>query len=190
MTSEVTYYQISTTAPTNERLSKEMAVYSILESLNIPYERIDHPEAMTIEACQDIDKIFNLEMNKNLFLCNRQKTDFYLLLMPGNKPFKTKDLSQQIGAARLSFAEASFMEEFLNITPGSVSVMGLMNDKEKKVNLLIDKDLLSLDEIGIHPCVNTSTLKISVKNLTDVIIPALGREVTVVDLPDPSKEQQ
>ena len=133
------------------RLEKEIRVYDLLDSLGISYQRVDHEPAMTIEACQDIDKLMGTHMCKNLFLCNRQETDFYLLLMPGNKKFKTKELSSQINTARLSFANETHMEELLDITPGSVSVMGLMNDKENKVQLLIDEDLLAHPYLGCHP---------------------------------------
>ena len=125
------------------RLPKEIRVYDFLDTLNISYQRVDHEAAMTMEACEEIDRVLgdNTSICKNLFLCNRQATDFYLLLMPGNKPFKTKELSAQIGSSRLSFAKPEFMEQYLDITPGSVSVMGLMNDTEHKVQLLIDEDI-------------------------------------------------
>ena len=169
---------------TNEgRLAKEIRTYDFLDSLGVFYERVDHEAAETMELCQEIDRLLGATICKNLFLCNRQKTDFYLLMIPGDKVFKTKDLSAQIGSARLSFAEASFMEEFLDITPGSVSVLGLMNDREKRVRLLIDRDLLAGKTIGCHPCINTSSLKIGTKDLLEVIIPALGHEPTFVDLP-------
>ena len=127
-------------ADSTGRLEKEIRVYDLLDSLGISYQRVDHEPAMTIEACQDIDKLMGTHMCKNLFLCNRQETDFYLLLMPGDKKFKTKELSSQINTARLSFANETHMEELLDITPGSVSVMGLMNDKDNKVQLLIDEE--------------------------------------------------
>lgn len=182
MTSENTTYTIFTTAPTDTRLEKEMAVYRLLDDLNISYERVDHPAAMTIEACQDVDKILNIHICKNLFLCNRQKTDFYLLIMPGDKPFKTKDLSHQIGSARLSFADASYMEEFLNITPGSVSIMGLMNDKENHVKLLIDEDVFNAEFIGFHPCINTSSMKTLSKDIWGKFLPAVHHDYTIVQL--------
>ena len=182
MSLQDTYYQIYTTAPTDERIPKETAVYELLEKLDIPYERIDHPIAMTIEACEEIDKVFQIHICKNLFLCNRQKTDFYLLLMPGSKPFKTKDLSQQIGAARLSFADAAFMEEFLNITPGSVSIMGLMNDHENRVRLLIDEDVFNEEYIGFHPCINSSSVKTKAKDIWNIFLPAVHHDYTIVRL--------
>ena len=171
-------------APKNieERLPKEARVYAFLDSLGIEYNRVDHEPAMTMEACEEVDKALGAVMCKNLFLSNRQETVFYLLLIPGDKPFKTKDLSAQLGVARLSFGKAEFMEEYLDITPGSLSVLGLMNDKENKVQLLIDEDVLSSELIGCHPCVNTSSLSITVKDLKEKIIPALSHEPIIVKL--------
>ena len=164
------------------RLDKELRVYDLLDKLNVPYSRVDHAPAMTMEVCEEIDRVLGAAICKNLFLCNRQQTDFYLLLMPGDKPFKTKDLSAQIGSARLSFATAEHMEALLDITPGSVSVLGLMNDREKRVRLLIDKDLLADEHFGCHPCINTSSLKLKTADLLDVILPALGYVPQVVEL--------
>lgn len=170
------------------RLEREIRVYDLLDSLGIEYLRTDHEEANTMEACNAIDEVLGVPMCKNLFLCNRQETEFYLLMMPGDKPFKTKDLSKQINSARLSFGKPEFMEEFLDIKPGAVSIMGLMNDTGKRVRLLIDKPVLESEYVGCHPCVNTSSLKIQTKDLLDKFLPATGHEVTVVDLPIPEEE--
>ncbi len=170
------------------RLEREVKVYDMLDSLGIEYLRTDHEEANTMEACNAIDEVLGVPMCKNLFLCNRQETEFYLLMMPGDKPFKTKDLSKQINSARLSFGKPEFMEEFLDIKPGAVSIMGLMNDTGKRVRLLIDKPVLESEYVGCHPCVNTSSLKIQTKDLLDKFLPATGHEVTVVDLPIPEEE--
>ena len=121
-------------------------------------------------------------MCKNLFLRNQQKTCFYLLLMPGDKKFMTKILSKQLGISRLSFAEAEYMEEFLNITPGSVSVMGLMNDANHQVNLLIDQDILDAEYIGCHPCVNTSSMKIKTSDILEKFLKHTAHEYTKVTL--------
>ncbi len=164
------------------RLSKEVRVYDLLDKLSISYQRIDHDAAMTMEACAAVDEVLEATICKNLMLCNRQKTDFYLLLMPGDKPFKTKDLSAQIGSSRLSFAEPRFMEEFLDITPGSLSVLGLMNDREHRVQLLIDRDLLEGEWIGCHPCINTSCLRLRTVDLMERIIPAMEHEPRFVTL--------
>ncbi|MCB5881446.1 prolyl-tRNA synthetase associated domain-containing protein [Lachnospiraceae bacterium EP-SM-12S-S03] len=180
---ELDMYELYTTAPKDgNRLEKEMRVYELLEKLNIPYERVDHEEAMTMEACEEIDKALGVTMCKNLFLCNRQKTDFYLLLMPGEKKFLTKDFSKQLGVSRLSFADGEFMEKYLDITPGSVSVLGLMNDTEHEVHLSIDKDLLADEYIGCHPCINTSSLKIKMNDILEKFLSYTGHEATIVEL--------
>lgn len=172
---------------TDGRLDKEIRVYDFLDKLGIQYQRIDHEAAMTMEACEEIDRALgdNTTICKNLFLCNRQETDFYLLLMPGDKPFKTKDLSAQIHSARLSFAKPEYMEKYLDITPGSVSVLGLMNDSDKKVQLLIDEDVMKEPYFGCHPCINTSSLKFTTEDLMQKIIPALEHETITVTLPTP-----
>ena len=167
---------------TDGRLDKEIRTYDLLDSLGVSYQRIDHPAAMTMEECEDIDRILDATICKNLFLCNRQETAFYLLMIPGNKTFKTKDISAQIGSARLSFGKPEFMEQFLDITPGSVSVMGLMNDKENRVQLLIDEDVLKGEYIGCHPCINTSSLRIKTKDMAEKIIPAMKHEPIIVKL--------
>ena len=164
------------------RLPKEVRTYDLLDRLGIPYDRLDHDAVGTIEGCHDIDQLLGIEICKNLFLCNAQKTKFYLLMMPGTKKFKTAVLSKQIQSARLSFAGPEYMEEFLDITPGSVSIMGLMNDHEKKVQLLIDEDVLKDEYFGCHPCINTSSLKIRTKDLVEKIIPAMGHEPKIVKL--------
>ena len=171
-------------APQNiaDRLPKEQRVYTFLNSLEIEYSRVDHEPAMTMEACEEIDKTLGAVMCKNLFLSNRQETSFYLLLIPADKPFKTKDLSAQLGVARLSFGKAEYMEKYLDITPGSLTVLGLINDKENNVQLLIDEDILSAELIGCHPCVNTSSLSLAVSDLMDRIIPALKHSPIIVRL--------
>lgn len=167
---------------TQGRLNKEIRVYDFLDSLGVVYQRIDHEAAMTMEACEEIDRTLEATICKNLLLCNRQETQFYLLMLPGDKVFKTKDLSAQIGSSRLSFAKAEYMEKYLDITPGSLSVLGLMNDKDRMVRLLIDEDVLTGEYIGCHPCINTSSLRLRTKDLAEKIIPAMGHEPTIVKL--------
>ena len=166
----------------SERLPKEQRCYELLDSLGIEYARVDHEHADTIEACHEIESTLGASICKNLFLTNRQQTEFYLLLMPGDKPFKTKLLSKQIGTARLSFASPEHMEQYLDITPGSVSVLGLMNDGGK-VHLVIDRDLLKDEFIGCHPCINTSTLRLRTEDVIGKLLPAVGHEYALVELP-------
>lgn len=185
---------------TSNREPREVRVYDLLDSLGIEYDRLDHEPAMTMEVCAQIDAAFerttlaNFKANtdddkakhaiicKNLFLCNRQKTKFYLLMIPGDKKFLTKDLSQQINSARLSFADGEAMQKYLDVMPGSVSVMGLMNDQDNTVQLLIDSDVLQSQYVGCHPCMNTSSLRMKVRDLTEKILPAIHHEPIIVKL--------
>ena len=169
---------------TNEgRLPKEIRCYDLLDTLNVPYQRIDHEAAMTMEACVEIDKALNAVICKNLLLCNRQKTAFYLLMLPGEKHFKTSTFSKTIGSSRLSFADPEYMEQFLDITPGSVSVLGLMNDHDNRVELIMDEDILKGEYFGCHPCINTSSLRLKVSDLMERIIPALHHQPRIVAIP-------
>ena len=165
------------------RLEKELRVYDLLDSLGIEYERVDHEEANTMEACAEIDKVLApAVICKNLFLCNAQKTKFYLLMIREDKKFLTKDISKQINSARLSFGSAEYMEQFLDITPGSVSVLGLMNDKEKQVTLLVDEDVLQAEYFGCHPCVNTSSLRLKISDVFGTFLQKVDHAYTVVKL--------
>lgn len=166
------------------RLEKEVRVYDFLDELGLEYYRTDHPdaEAYTMEACREIDAVLGATVCKNLVLTNRQHTDYYLLLMPGDKPFKTKEITSQIDSARLSFASGEEMEELLDCTPGSASIMGLMNDKDGRVRLLVDIDILSGEYLGCHPCINTSSLKLKTSDVFDRFIKAVNHDMTVVEL--------
>ena len=163
-------------------VSTEGQVYAFLDRLGVCYRRVGHEPAATMEDCRAVDELLGCAMCKNLFLCNRTATDFYLLLMPADKPFKTKELSAQIGSSRLSFGSGEAMEKCLCCSPGSASVLGLLFDEEKCVRLLIDQDLLKEELIGCHPCVNTASLALRIKDLTECILPALGREPVYVAL--------
>ncbi len=164
------------------RLPAEMAVYDLLERLEIPFVRIDHEATATIEDCQGVDALLGIHICKNLFLCNAGKTRFYLLMMPGDKQFKTKELSRQINSSRLSFASPEFMTEFLGLTPGSVSILGLMNDTNHRVQLVIDKEVAAEPYIGCHPCINTSSLRLLTSDVLNRLLPAIGHEPFYVDL--------
>lgn len=166
------------------RLNKEVRCYELLDSLGLEYWRCDHPDANanTMEDCLEIDGILEATVCKNLFLCNRQHTQFYLLMMPGDKVFKTKELSSQLGCARLSFAEPEYMEKYLDITPGSVSVLGLMNDTENKVQLLVDEDVFNGEFVGCHPCINTTSLKLYKDDIFGPLIKAMNHDMIKVTL--------
>lgn len=166
------------------RQEREKRVYAFLDELGVDFDRTDHPDtpATTMEVCAKVDAVLGVRICKNLFLCNRQKTKFYLVLMPGDKPFKTKELSGQMGISRLSFGDEAMMEELLDVHPGSVSVLGLMNDKEHLVQLVIDEDVLKEEYFGCHPCENTSSIRMKTVDLTGKILPALYRAPVLVKL--------
>ena len=164
------------------RSEKEIKTYKLLDKLEISYERIDHDAAFTIAACEEIDKLFGTPLCKNLLLCNSQKNKFFMLLLPGDKLFDTKELRSQIGSSRLSFAPGEYMESLLDITPGSLTVLGLANDNENKVTLILDKDVISAPYICCHPCVNTSSLKIKTSDILEKFIPYTNHKPIYVDL--------
>ena len=178
-----------TTRPTDDRLPQEFAIYDKLEELDIPYVRVDHDHADTIEFCQEVEAVLGGKICKNLFLCNRQKTQFYLLMLEGNKVFKTKDLSKQLGVARLSFAGSEEMLQYLDITPGSVSVLGLMNDTENRVQLVIDKPVYEAETLCCHPCINSATLQLSMRDIIEKFLPHVAHTPIVVDLPEPAEQE-
>lgn len=169
-------------ADTTNRLPREVHVYDVLDEIGLTYYRTDHAPVDHMEDCYEIDAVLEATICKNLFLCNRQKTQYYLLMMPGDKVFKTKELSNQIHSARLSFASAEDMEQLLDIQPGAVSVMGLMNDKENKVQLLVDEDVLKGEYLGCHPCVSTSSLKLKTEDVFGTFLKAVGHDKIVVTL--------
>ena len=165
------------------RLEKEIRTYDLLDSLGITYERVDHEEANTMEACAAVDEVLApAVICKNLFLCNTQKTKFYLLMIKNDKKFKTKEISKQINSARLSFAPPEYMEEYLDITPGSASILGLMNDKDNQVTLLVDEDVLAAEYFGCHPCINTSSLRLKVSDVFGTFLQAVGHDYITVKL--------
>ncbi len=164
------------------RIEQEISSYELLDSLGIEYMRCDHDAANSIEVCLERTKVLDTRICKNLFLSNRQETAFYLLCMPADKQFKTSVVSSQLGVARLHFAHEKYMTQLLNLQPGSVSVMGLMYDRENKVRLLVDKDILRQEFFACHPCINTSSLKFKTSELLEKVFPALHHEPTFVEL--------
>lgn len=166
------------------RAERETRCYDLLDSLNIDYWRVDHPEAHTMEDCAQADRMLGEDtaICKNLFLRNSKGDQYFLLMLPGEKQFKTKEVAKQIGSTRLSFGDAEKMEEYLDILPGAVSVMGLMNDREFHVELLMDEDILKLPYVGCHPCMSTSSIKITTVDLMEKFLPAVGHSPRMVTL--------
>ena len=169
--------QVYTAAPSEERCAVEMETFALLDRLGIPYTWVAHD----IEDCAAVDAALGISICKNLFLCNRQKTEFYLLAMPGDKLFQTKELSRQLGTARLSFAPPERMEELLGCAPGSASVLGMAYDKSHQVHLLMDREVYESEWFGCHPCKSDATLRIQTRDLLNIFFPYTGHPVTVVD---------
>ena len=169
--------------PEDKREDREERCYDFLDSLGIEYYRVDHDPADTMEACVAVGEKLGTDIKKNLFLCNSQKNKFYLLVMPGDKIFKTKFLSKQINSARLSFASGDDMVKYLDLYPGSCSVLGLINDKNNEVTLIIDRDILKKDVISCHPCKSTSSIRFSMNDLFEKVLPSFHHEAIIVDLP-------
>lgn len=159
------------------RPEKECAVYDLLERLDIPFTRADHPAAFTMEECEAVSQALHTPICKNLFLCNRQKTAFYLLLLPASKPFRTKEIT-----ARLSFAGEEQLASLLHLTPGSATIFGLQYDTENRVQLVVDRDLLDEAYFGCHPCINTSTIRLKTSDVFDRLTHALHHDYTLVTL--------
>ena len=170
------------TRPDGELLPQEAAAFDLLETLRIDYDRVSGDPADDMDKCDEVSAVLGVPVCKNLFLCNRQKTQFYLLCMPPHKPFKTKDLSHQIGSARLSFGPEDALWEFLRCTPGSATLLGLANDTENRVRLLMDREVYQAEYMSCHPCICTSTLKLKTADVLEKILPHCKHEVTVVEL--------
>ena len=170
--------------PEGELPPQERAAFDLLDSLGIDYDRVSHDAAFNMELCADVSAVLGVSVCKNLFLCNRQKTSFYLLCMPPDKPFHTKDLSAQIGSARLSFAPEEKLWELLHCTPGSATILGLANDADHQVRLLMERGVYEAPFLSCHPCICTSSLKLKMSDVLAKLLPHTGHEITVVDLPD------
>lgn len=168
--------------PEGELPPQESAAFDLLDMLGIDYDRVSHDAAFNMELCADVSAVLGVSVCKNLFLCNRQKTSFYLLCMPPDKPFHTKDLSAQINSSRLSFAPEDSLWELLHCHPGSATVLGLANDTEHRVQLLIDREVYNAPYFSCHPCICTSTLRLKTADVLDKLLPAAGHEPMVVEL--------
>ena len=174
--------EIRTAAPAEGRAAVELETFALLDRLHIPYAWVAHETADTIADCDVVSEVLGISICKNLFLCNRQQTDFYLLMMPGDKPFKTKDLSPLLGCSRLSFAGPEHMERLLRTIPGSVSALELMFDTQAQVRLVMDRAVHDAAWFGCHPCKNDASLRLRTEDLLHVFLPHTGHDVTVVDL--------
>lgn len=169
-------------APAESRSDVENRVYAALAQLEIPFTRVDHEAAFTMEDCAAISAALEVHICKNLMLTPRNRSAFYLLCLPAEKPFSTKDFSKLIGSSRLSFATEEDLVALLGCHAGSASVLGLMNDTEHRVTLAIDRAVAEDEWFGCHPCKNTSSLRLKTRDVLEKFLRATGHEAVIVDL--------
>ena len=169
-------------APAESRSDVENRVYESLARLEIPFTRVDHEAAFTMEDCAAISAALEVHICKNLLLTPRNRSAFYLLCLPAEKPFSTKDFSKLIGSSRLSFATEEDLVALLGCRAGSASVLGLMNDTEHRVTLAIDRAVAGDEWFGCHPCKNTSSLRLKTRDVLEKYLPFTGHVPTIVDL--------
>lgn len=164
-------------------------IYTLLEQLNIPFRKMEHAAASGMEDLAAVERQLRHTdakeaFCKNLFLCNRQKTVFYLLLIREDKRFRTSVVSKLIGASRLSFGDEENLYQLLGVHPGAITPLGLAFDTEHQVRLLMDRELLSLEEIYVHPCVNTATVALKTRDLLEKFFPFTGHTPQLLDIPE------
>ena len=164
------------------REQREIRVYDYLDSLGIEYFRVDHDSVFSDNQCEAVEKVLDNVICKNIFLCNKQKTAYYMLVMPAHKRFNTSKVSHLLNSSRLSFGTAEDMLELLDVTPGSVSIMALMNDKNNRVQLVIDDELLDHTDFGCHPCKNTSSLRLKRTDVFDKFLKSVNHTPIFLNL--------
>ena len=155
-------------------------VYAVLERLGIPVERIDNDPAVTMEDCEAVDAALGVPTVKTLLLCNRQQTMFYLYVMPGDKPFSTKDFGAALQISRVSFAPAEKLREFLGTEVGATTPLSLVADPDKRVRLIIDKAAVAPEAIGFPDGTTTCYMRMRTTDLLGLFIPAAGHEPTFI----------
>ena len=161
--------EVMTSAPQDERGALETKTYQELERLNIKYERVDNDTVEAMEECVEISKKLGAEIRKTIVVCNRQKTQFFLVILPANKRFDSKLFAAMMHTARVSFASPA-------------SVMGILNDPEGKVKVVIDKAVADAEWFACNPGANTSHLRFKTKQLINNFLPAEKHKPEIIML--------
>lgn len=143
----------------------KQTIYTLLEGLSISYEKIDHPPVYTSEQARQLIPPRPAASAKNLFLKDKKGRNHYLLVFEDSKTLRFEHLAEQIGSSRLSLASLERLERHLGVDPGAVSLLALMNDRDQKVRLLVDRDLWEKEALQCHPLDNTATLVISMGDI-------------------------
>ncbi len=174
--------EIQTEAPHEFQTQLQELVYGTLEKLQIPFERVDTDEAITMEDCVAIDEKLNMNMVKTLFLCNRQQTEFYLFVTVGNKPFRSKDFSSALGIARVSFAPAEQMETMLGTKIGAATVFSSLLDTDQRVQIIFDKDVLAEEWYGCSDGTTTGYMKVRTDDIYRRFLPFTKHTAAVIEV--------
>lgn len=157
-------------------------IYDTLNELNIPFQKIDNEAITSMEECEDVENALGVEIRKSIFLCNRTKSEFYLLVMPSKKRFNTKMFSEKVVCSRTSFASTEHLKSVLGLTPGSITIMGLVNDRSHTVQLVIDSEIVNEEWFGCNAGLNTSHIKLKTRDLLDIFLKHTGHKPIVVKL--------
>ena len=135
-----------------------------------------------MEECKEIDQALGTEIRKSIFLCNQKKTSFFLVVMPAEKQLDTGALEKKLGVSHLSFASGELMEKHLGTKPGSASIMGLINDEDEYVQLIMDKEVADEEWFGCNPGINTDHLKLKTQDLLKKFLPRIYHKAKIVEL--------
>ncbi len=160
----------------------EKEVYGKLNELNISFDRVDNDVVESMEECLEIDKKLGTEIRKTIIVCNEKKTQFYLIVLPSEKRFDSKEFRNKMECSRVSFAKVEDMERVLGVLPGSATVMSVIKDNDNIVQVVIDKEVADEEFFGCNTGANTRHIKIKTKDLIDVILPNLNHEPKIIEL--------
>ena len=174
--------EIQTQAPETFHTPLQAEVYRTLAILDIPFERVDTDEAITMEDCILIDEKLDMKMVKTLFLCNRQKSVFYLFVTTGDKPFRAKDFSGALGVSRVSFAPAELMPQMLGTKIGAATVFSALLDTAKDVHFIFDRDVLKEEWYGCSDGTTTGYMKIGTERIVKDFLPYTKKQLQIIDV--------
>ena len=174
--------EIQTKAPSLFQTRLQKITYEALEKLQIPFERVDTDEAVTMEDCAAINEKLNMDMVKTLFLCNRQQTDFYLLVTTGDKPFRSKNFSNALGVSRVSFAPVESMESMLGTKIGATTIFSSLLDDKNRVRVVFDRDVLFKKWYGCSDGTTTGYMKLRTDDIYQRFLPFTKHIPTVIEV--------
>jgi Ala-tRNA(Pro) deacylase len=174
--------EIRTSTPEDMKNPTGKKAFKMLDQLKIPYECVSNDAVSTMEECRAIEEVLGTEIRKNIFLCNKKNTSFFLIVLPADKNLDVDTLSAKIGIPKLSFASADSMQQHLGAQPGSASVMGLINDEDEYVQLIIDKEVAEAEWYGCNPGINTAHLRLKTSDLLNKFLPKIYHKAKIVEL--------